>query len=711
MAIASAIRLPGITFLPTPRSTNLELPPLDVAGFVGFAERGALDTPVLIEEFATYRKLFGSDFAWKPDKEGAAIPARLGDAVALFFANGGRRCYVVRVAGRGARRALFTVPNIKRVAPDGTLQPVALEAASEGHWADALQMATRLQSKFLPVTAFQPLERTTTGFALDWDTGGVVSTLQAGDILRVKGAFAKPNTILLLPLSALENTDGGVNRYRITTGQGWIETTDGAGKTELRLADPNALFAAHTTTATLTHIERLRFEIVLEEKGKLQITVTDLAFGSQHARFWGEIAAQKLGGLLSRTRPFRFKGKQFVLDDQGSDGLTDQGMAWGPETVFLPMAMPHVLGNSDFVVPTTAGEDDLTPFPTEAFFDEWLLTSGTTPDSLLQNAQERVLVQGKSLKGMHALMLQEEVALLSVPDALGGDLAVAEGTIPSVEALREAPMVRIQAEMQRFCEARRDVFGVLSLPSAFQKRHCLNWLKALRLQVGLSAESDGAFESAGQADLSYIGVYHPWVRITDPANTGQFKTVPGEGVICGMIARRERERGVWIAPANTPLTGIYGIVPKLSEGDRADLFAANFNLITAEPRDFRALSAHTLSQDKTLQQISVRRLMIVLRKMLLEQGQEYVFENNSPQFREAVRISVANVLERLFTKGAFAGKIPAQSYRVTVDSSVNPPQSVDQGRFVVEVAVAPSQPAEFITVLLIRSGDGSVIVQ
>jgi phage tail sheath protein FI len=43
---------------------------------------------------------------------------------------------------------------------------------------------------------------------------------------------------------------------------------------------------------------------------------------------------------------------------------------------------------------------------------------------------------------------------------------------------------------------------------------------------------------------------------------------------------------------------------------------------------------------------------------------------------------------------------------VVTDASVNPPQSVEQGRFVAQIQVAPSQPMEFITVLLTRTGEG-----
>lgn len=700
--VADAMRLPGVYFLPPARNQSLDLPPMDCAAFVGFAERGALNTPLLIEEFPAYQRIFGEPFTVGQTPEGDSISSRLPETVATFFANGGKRCYVVRVAGAGARRARFTLPHLVRVVADGTLQPVQLEAPSEGAWANAVQMATRLQSKFLPAGAFSPLRATDGDYEWNWDTGGVASALQAGDVLRLKGNFATPETVLILPLLSVEpQPDASANQFRITAGQGWLETVNAAGSSELRSVEASDVFAVGSTTIALTHVERLRFELVVREAGKPQQTFTDLAFFAPHPRFWGT------SGQWAGSR-----GEEGEKGRRGDEGTGQEGRGG----IFLPQGMSAVVSGNDWITPQTSGReedlgaDDLDPFPTEAFFDASLTGQSSAPNALMQDAEHRKWVEGRNLLGMHALMFQEEVALLAAPDAARLTFPLPKGEIPGVEMLRDSPMLRIHAEMQRLCEARRDVLGIVTLPAGFERRHCLNWLKALRLRLGLAAEGAEGEDSAGQADLSYLAAYHPWLLVPDAAQDERFKTIPADGTMCGMIARRERERGVWISPANMPLFGVFGIAPLLPNSDRADLFEAGFNLPHAEPRDFRVMSAQTLSRDRSVQPISVRRLMMVLRKMLLEGGQKYVFQNNSPQFREAVRLSIVNVLQRLFERGAFAGANPAQAYRVTTDASVNPPDRTERGQFVVEVAVAPSQPTEFIVIRLIRSDDGSVTV-
>src|SRR6266511_2900430 len=82
---------------------------LDVAGFVGFAERGPLDVPVAVEDINQYRRVFGGDVILATDR-GIPVYANLPGAVQALFDNGGRRCYMVRVAGPQARPTRWRVP-------------------------------------------------------------------------------------------------------------------------------------------------------------------------------------------------------------------------------------------------------------------------------------------------------------------------------------------------------------------------------------------------------------------------------------------------------------------------------------------------------------------------------------------------------------------------------------------------------------------------
>jgi phage tail sheath protein FI len=81
----------------------------------------------------------------------------------------------------------------------------------------------------------------------------------------------------------------------------------------------------------------------------------------------------------------------------------------------------------------------------------------------------------------------------------------------------------------------------------------------------------------------------------------------------------------------------------------------------------------------------------------------YVFEPNNEAFWRLVRHRFEQLLAYLYTRGAFAGTTPDQAFRVVTDSSLNTAESLDQGRFIVELRVAPSRPLTFLTIRLVQT--------
>jgi phage tail sheath protein FI len=121
------------------------------------------------------------------------------------------------------------------------------------------------------------------------------------------------------------------------------------------------------------------------------------------------------------------------------------------------------------------------------------------------------------------------------------------------------------------------------------------------------------------------------------------------------------------------------------------------------------VDADTLDNEGDFTLINVRRLMSILRRLALQLGVTYVFEPNDAAFRRAVKRGFEARLEQMFIRGAFAGDTPATSYQVVVEDPVNTPQSVEQGRFIVELKVAPSVPLRFLTVRLEQTGERGLV--
>jgi hypothetical protein len=437
------------------------------------------------------------------------------------------------------------------------------------------------------------------------------------------------------------------------------------------------------------------------------------------------------------------------------------GLSW------LPLGMAAVVSDADAVGPAEAerGRDGLDSFSSALFVDPVLVPNPAiqpvSGSGLEADAFNRHYVQNRRLAGIHSLLYLPEVALIAVPDAVhrpwSTQLApsdpppleppvippdwtrfqgcpvdetvppgppasspVASGpALPLLESTASydsQALLDVQHALVSLCQARRDLVAVLSLPLHFEKRRCIEWQEMLRQRLGLPRQRSAFTGVTDFVDLSFLAVYHPWLMTADDAGLDParaaaqlLRVTPPDGAVCGMIAARERLRQAWIAPANVPLQGVLDLLPAFSVDDWADLFAEQFNLIRREPDDFRAMSAHTLSEERQLLQLSVRRLMILLRKVALERGMAWTFENNDERLRDAVRSTLEALLRFLYERGALAGRTAQQAYRVVTDARINTRQSMDQGRFIAQVQVAPSEPMEFITVLLSRASDGVLL--
>jgi hypothetical protein len=145
-------RLPGLRFEALAPKPDVVLPRMDIAAFIGFAARGPLDIPVAIEDVAQFAEIFGPDapLAWDRQR-GATVYAVLAPAVRAFFRGGGRRCWVIRVAGAGAHTARFTLGKLAAYNQSIlSAAPVQLRARSPGSWADDLRVQATLERRALP---------------------------------------------------------------------------------------------------------------------------------------------------------------------------------------------------------------------------------------------------------------------------------------------------------------------------------------------------------------------------------------------------------------------------------------------------------------------------------------------------------------------------------------------------------------------------------
>jgi len=73
-----------------------------------------------------------------------------------------------------------------------------------------------------------------------------------------------------------------------------------------------------------------------------------------------------------------------------------------------------------------------------------------------------------------------------------------------------------------------------------------------------------------------------------------------------------------------------------------------------------------------------------------------VFEPNDQRLWDGLSRTVSSFLRGLWRDGALFGASEDQAFFVRCDSETNPPESIDEGKVVVEVGIAPVKPAEFV---------------
>ncbi|HKJ67404.1 MAG TPA: phage tail sheath C-terminal domain-containing protein [bacterium] len=253
-----------------------------------------------------------------------------------------------------------------------------------------------------------------------------------------------------------------------------------------------------------------------------------------------------------------------------------------------------------------------------------------------------------------------------------------------------------------YCENRKDVFYVGEIVSSARTvTEVLNFKNATGSYAGQQA-----FNS------SYGALYWPWVRVLDPL-TGRPISMPPSGAVVGSYSATDVRRGVHKAPAGIEdgfLNSVVGIEKIVTKGEHDLLNPAGVNVIRSFPGLGIVLwGARTVSQDAEWKYINVRRLFLFLEESIDEGTQWVVFEPNDPVLWARIVRNVSAFLRIQWLEGKLVGSKPEEAFFVKCDAETNPPESVDLGRVITVIGVAPSKPAEFVIFRIMqqRPGEGA----
>jgi phage tail sheath protein FI len=201
----------------------------------------------------------------------------------------------------------------------------------------------------------------------------------------------------------------------------------------------------------------------------------------------------------------------------------------------------------------------------------------------------------------------------------------------------------------------------------------------------------------GQKDPINGAIYFPWLK------NHQGRLIPPCGHIAGIVARSDRNRGVFKAPANEEIFDALDLQINIDAQIQDQLNPEGINCLRTFPgRGIRVWGARTLSRDPNWRYISTRRLFLTLGRWIDRNMQWATFEPNSPRLWVRIQRELSSYLEGLWREGALLGATPEQAFFVKCDAETNPPENREIGSVVTQIGLAANSPAEFIVVRLVH---------
>jgi hypothetical protein len=205
-------------------------------------------------------------------------------------------------------------------------------------------------------------------------------------------------------------------------------------------------------------------------------------------------------------------------------------------------------------------------------------------------------------------------------------------------------------------------------------------------------------------------LYFPRVLQSDPLKENRLDTFAASGIVAGIYARTDAQRGVWKAPAGIEATmsGVSGLSidgqpAQLTDGENGVLNPLGVNCLRNFPVAGNVVwGARTLSGADALasqwKYIPVRRLALYIEESLFRGTQWVVFEPNDEPLWAQIRLNVGAFMQTLFLQGAFQGSTPRDAYFVKCSSETTTQTDIDNGIVNIIVGFAPLKPAEFVVI-------------
>ncbi len=282
-------------------------------------------------------------------------------------------------------------------------------------------------------------------------------------------------------------------------------------------------------------------------------------------------------------------------------------------------------------------------------------------------------------EGLYALEKADLFNLLCIPPDVHGD-----STDPTV-----------YQEAMQYCAERRAML-IVDSPAT--------WSANKETAAATAKQSLGDLGLTGTAARN-AALYFPRVLKADPLRDNQIAAFAPCGIVAGVMARTDVQRGVWKAPAglDAALNGTQGLEVNLTDDENGMLNPLGINCLRSFPVAGRVVwGARTLRGADQLadeyKYVPVRRLVLFIEESLYRGTKWVVFEPNDEPLWAQIRLNVGAFMHNLFRQGAFQGQSPSEAYFVKCDSETTTQNDINLGIVNIIVGFAPLKPAEFVII-------------
>jgi hypothetical protein len=668
---------------------------MDVALFIGIAQRGPINRPVIIDSASDYAAVFGGDAPLARGLGGELLMAAMPAAVAAFFANGGRRAHVVRVAltadvaarwgddplaadvaAHIARARLFSLPALTVAG-----QPLRLRATSAGRWADDLKLSVRADRSGPRLRALLRVddgrERRIFGpFGLQPDDPDSLWGLVDDETAHASAdAPARLRPPVLADSAAAPIETGALDDlWSVPVGAdadaGDALARDGLSRFDARLfldpalagGNPDAYLRALASGDAARPVG-LGCALVCAGDGDAP-EPSLIALPDAAQPIWVDVATPPL-------EPPRLD-EPVITGGFAPCGLPApqlDAVASPRPPGALALAWTIAASGCTFALELATRPD---------FSDAQVAWAGPDTSAI-------VTLEGA---GARYVRLTARRGAAASPPAVAGVMIAATGwaqaePTPAAETALAGRLHAIHTQALALAAGTGNLFALLSLPQGWRAPRAAAHADGLR----------GAFADDGRA-AGFGALFHPWPVRTDG------RRVPPDGAVAGQLAAVARNAGAWRGNAGQPLAETVALDPVLGPADIAQLAAAQINPVVAMPAGMAASDMFSLSDTADWRFYGARRLVMLLRRQVHRIGQALLFEPWGDALVRTLDRRLGNLLDDLVRRGALAGGgLPG--WRLMVAAPGSRP---DDGQLVVEIGIAPTSPLRFITVTLARVG-------